>query len=529
MIDDAPARQARHAAEALELEEDTAAQVTSTFRNRLTDAAGTVLAAFLRGKIGAVLAKVARGKFLNIRPGLRHRMAKAIPGAVALGVRQGLDLVVGTAPTPGAPRPDHVLNGVLGQMDAAAVARLSDAADLAGKLPLTDAQQVAVILGKANTAVTGADATARWLTNRAVSAGTAAVAKAAGARLVWVCERNACLHCLAYAGWVVEPGQSFPEGLTYADKPLKPYGDLIYPPLHPNCRCQVDVTYLPVGRSDLDLAREAERSVARGLTDFHSTPESLRAADRLVQHPTLLPKSVVARARRNVADGKFKDRPHNRHRPTPITPEPVHREPRAELADIAKAPNKTVTPVLGGISNTTELVTLPDGRKAIHKTIGHGTEPEDNVFLMDGEQLASILADALGAPIARVYRDAPGSVWVEFVGGTTEGVDALKDSKEGVLIRLLDILTQYRDRESGLRVVDGKLAGFDSGGSWLEAVLHGPVPDDPQLGDLPLTKAELQALRARMVKTKGAFARAGRAEWLEFSLAIMDQLIKRKS
>ena len=180
---------------------------------------------------------------------------------------------------------------------------------MAGKLMLDERTEFDLILGKANTALTGADATVRWDTNRAVSAGTAAIAAENGANLVWIPERDACLHCLAYAGWVTEVGTPFPAGLTYADKPLKPYGDLLYPPLHPNCRCQVDVTYLPPGRSDESLAREADRSVARGLSNYASEPAALRAADRLLQSPNLLPKSVRERARRNVDAGSFKARP----------------------------------------------------------------------------------------------------------------------------------------------------------------------------------------------------------------------------
>lgn len=130
--------------------------------------------------------------------------------------------------------------------------------------------------------------------------------------VVWVAERNACTSCLAYQGHVVKPGQPFPAGLTYDDKPIKPYGKLIGPPLHPNCRCELELSDLKAGSVDLPLAREAARSVARGLTDHASEPAKLRATRRLLANADkkgLLPKSVQERAARNVAGAQYKARP----------------------------------------------------------------------------------------------------------------------------------------------------------------------------------------------------------------------------
>lgn len=300
-------RRKRHAAEALKYEEETAEFATAELKGRVSAASASLLGGFLRGVTGSRLATAANRAFLNIRPDVRSRLAKRVAAGVALGIEQGQEAANGL-PEPDERR-DRTLEDVLGAVDPAAVARLADAADLARKLPLKDRAELEAVLAQAVRAVNQSEGTARWVANRAVSMGTAAVARRDGARLVWVPERDACLHCLAYAGWVVEPGQSFPVGLSYADKPLKPFGDLIYPPLHPNCRCQVDLTYLPVGRSEVALAREAERSVARGLSNHATEPAALRAADRLFRSPTLLPRSVRERARRDVAAGKFTPRP----------------------------------------------------------------------------------------------------------------------------------------------------------------------------------------------------------------------------
>jgi hypothetical protein len=138
-----------------------------------------------------------------------------------------------------------------------------------------------------------------------------------GLNLVWVAERDACLNCLAYQGRVVGPREIFPGGLTYGDHPLRPYGELVGPPLHPNCRCQLDTTNLPAGSLDVGLAREAARSVARGLTDYASDKARFRAVNRLVSGTTglpdaaliRLPRSVLGRAARNAAAGTFRFRP----------------------------------------------------------------------------------------------------------------------------------------------------------------------------------------------------------------------------
>src|SRR6185295_4189054 len=133
-------------------------------------------------------------------------------------------------------------------------------------------------------------------------------------------ERDACVHCLAYAGQTVKPGKLFPNDLTYGDKPLSQPDDrskgLAGPPLHPNCRCTVR-PFDPQWDADLPraLEREARRSVALGFK-LESEPSAvrLRAADRLLKAGAGLPKTVEARAKAAVKQGKFADRrrPANR-------------------------------------------------------------------------------------------------------------------------------------------------------------------------------------------------------------------------
>lgn len=123
--------------------------------------------------------------------------------------------------------------------------------------------------------------------------------------VMWVAERDACLVCLAYAGETTTPGASFAETLTFGDRPMRNHEPLTSPPKHPNCRC----TLQPLHPGDTDvpanLKREARRSVLRGWADDESVPAKLRAADRLLAVGANLPKSVEARARNAVREGRF--------------------------------------------------------------------------------------------------------------------------------------------------------------------------------------------------------------------------------
>lgn len=126
---------------------------------------------------------------------------------------------------------------------------------------------------------------------------------------VWRAERDACVHCLAYAG-KVNYGHGYPVGLTFGEKPLHT-NPVSGPPLHPNCRCD-QILWVPAsgepGSADIPalLQREAERSILRGFsTDGESNIVRVRAADALLRRGTTLPKSVQTYARSAIARGHF--------------------------------------------------------------------------------------------------------------------------------------------------------------------------------------------------------------------------------
>lgn len=126
---------------------------------------------------------------------------------------------------------------------------------------------------------------------------------------VWVAETDACVDCLAYSGRVADPGDGFPEGLTFARVPrtASSGAELIAPPKHPNCRCEVE----PLGDEGYAeaLRREAERSVLRGFSlESESMATRVEAASLLLQRGTDLPASVIRYAERAVGAGRFPSR-----------------------------------------------------------------------------------------------------------------------------------------------------------------------------------------------------------------------------
>lgn len=197
---------------------------------------------------------------------------------------------------------------------------LADARRLARTLPMATEADVTAVTAKATQAATVARRDAVWVAERSVAAGVAAETRQVAEDptvdmqpgLLWIAERDGCLHCLALAGHVIAAGDLFPD-VTFGDKPLG--GRVPYPPRHPFCRCRVRPYTGPTASRDLSaddpasaLAREARRSVLRGWSASDSETARLRAADRLVQAGADLPRSVVDRAVRNIREGRFSQR-----------------------------------------------------------------------------------------------------------------------------------------------------------------------------------------------------------------------------
>jgi hypothetical protein len=208
---------------------------------------------------------------------------------------------------------DAGMQQALADLRARAQQDLAAAQAMAHNGPLRRHSDLVALAAMANKAANRVDNTARWLTNRGGNHGVDLVALQLDAEKLWIAERDACLTCLAYSGHTVEAMGEFPAGLTFGDKSTVRW-PIPGPPAHPNCRCRLQVwlgSEEGVGPVEMPeaLRREAQRSVARGWSEYASEPARLRAASRLVQQgATLLPKSVIETARDAVLARTFAER-----------------------------------------------------------------------------------------------------------------------------------------------------------------------------------------------------------------------------
>lgn len=298
--------------ETVAFEEATAALVTGAFALAVADGVRRFLAGASNViNLGASLRDLrnqAQGWFA-IQPNMRRQLVESVRNGVRIGVRHASEHG-GISVTPPSPKlRDRELAKVVGLIDKRAEDRLRAARRAARQMPITTLSSATRITAIASGAANGARADARWSATRSIAAGTAYVAEETGMQLMWVAERNACLACLAYSGHVVDPGELFPEDLTFGD-PTHVYPPVAYPPRHPNCRCRVELYSPNEGADPAEaLRREAQRSVARGLSDFESEPAAIRAVDRLLRKGSSLPKTVLQRAARDARRGSFSPRP----------------------------------------------------------------------------------------------------------------------------------------------------------------------------------------------------------------------------
>jgi hypothetical protein len=334
-----------HAAEALALER-AARGVAAPLRAKLKALTRTLSALWVR-KVGRVdepadpitlhdIATETRNRLADIRFTPADELTRYAEQAIDLGVRQAVDelhlhategAVEHVLPATGrraarfewpAADLDQATVDAIRAVDATVAGKLADAETAVTRIAGNNFAELATALSPAQQAATATEATATWATNKAVNDGVAAVADQLDAERLWVAERDACVHCLAYSGHVARAGQGFPVGLTFGDKPLVPWPDPMFLPgcpLHPHCRCRITVWLGSVpGYTGPDLPaalrREAERSILTGWRmASESQPARLRAASRLLARGTTLPKSVQARARTAVRRGRFNDFP----------------------------------------------------------------------------------------------------------------------------------------------------------------------------------------------------------------------------
>lgn len=266
------------------------------------------------GRLPGILAEL--GSQLLALPVNRHQaLLSWAQRALSLGVEQASREIGRLVPLAAVLGSDS--EQAAAKATAAVADRLGRAQRLLTTLPGRTHADIMQAVAVANGAVGDLERAARWITNREINHGSAQVADVLDAGSLWVAERNACVHCLAYSGVVAPHRQHFPPDLTFGDRPITPWPDgvLDRPPLHANCRCRITpwlghdesrggTTALPDA-----LKREARRSVLKGWSlDSESESVRLAAADRLLAVGANLPASVEQQARRAVRKGAFVSR-----------------------------------------------------------------------------------------------------------------------------------------------------------------------------------------------------------------------------
>lgn len=296
-------------AEVLRAEEEAAAEATAGLRDDLATVTATALAAWaaLDEDDRAETVRRIRLRLRRVPVAVAAPLRRHMVDALALGGRQAARQLANRRVRVRVTGLPTEIEEMLDALDDRVRSDL-DAADRLITIA-RDRADVQAAMGRANRAVTRTREAATWGVNRAVAHAVTEVAERVGTKRLWIGERDACLHCLAYFGEVADPESPFPSGLTFGDRPLK--GPVPAPPLHPNCRCRI-VLWLDDWGSERGttfpeaLKREARRSVARGWSlPSESNASRLRAAERLLRRGAGLPRTVEDYARRAVRTGRF--------------------------------------------------------------------------------------------------------------------------------------------------------------------------------------------------------------------------------
>ncbi|MEV0220887.1 hypothetical protein [Streptomyces sp. NPDC050704] len=294
---------------------DTTALWTRLFGGPRADAGDDKLLARILTAVKAALTRLFKG--LGARSSAA--LERALDPAAALGVTQGAQVLsmlaghrtkgVGVKPSRALRRAARSLPEVADEQHRGALTLLK--VKLVRRLGLTGALAA---IGRARGVIGRLKAAISRTVNEAANEGIAEQIRQAGAKKVWVAERDACVNCAAYAGHVVDAGADFPGGLSW-DPNQRGRGEPVPgPPLHPHCRCRPapwrDEWAVP-GVPPLPevLQREARRSVARGWSlPTESNAARIRAARELIRTGPRLPKSVVEFASDAVRAGRFENR-----------------------------------------------------------------------------------------------------------------------------------------------------------------------------------------------------------------------------
>ncbi|WP_433512536.1 hypothetical protein ACQP2T_53910 [Nonomuraea sp. CA-143628] len=184
----------------------------------------------------------------------------------------------------------------------------------------------------------------------------------------------------------------------------------------------------------------------------------------------------------------------------------------------------------GGETVKVEKVRLADGSHAVDKEYS-GTDRRDR------DHLSSRLGQAVGADVAATHIVGERRLLIDWVDGkqvpVQRGPDGkwhlsrLHNTREGVLLGLLDALTGNHDRFSlrhdFLEGTDGRVKGYDGDKAFTGRLPDTNSPfsrhffrDKGELADWapnPLSKADIEALRPRVEALRQEFRALGHNDW----------------
>ncbi|GGM22514.1 hypothetical protein ACFFX1_11090 [Dactylosporangium sucinum] len=213
------------------------------------------------------------------------------------------------------------------------------------------------------------------------------------------------------------------------------------------------------------------------------------------------------------------------------------------VADITPAAVRTSLP--GGLAADTQLVTLPDGRRAVHKR-GRHDDPAWTRRQADAEILTATVAEAVDARVAEVMRDPsdPDAVYLEYVDGPPPARQAgvgssreLNEHPDAVRLGLLDALTGNADRQA-IMAAAGPV-GIDHEQNWpsgatgpwdLPSTAGQPAQafaDEDGFKPGPIPREDLEALQPRLEALRPEFDALGRGAWHDYTMNAHAQLCDR--
>lgn len=142
---------------------------------------------------------------------------------------------------------------------------------------------------------------AAWSINTASNEAVYETAKKLKETTTWISERDACVDCQSFNG-VTNTGEGFEADINFG---VDVSGRKDFPPLHPRCRCAIEVGITEEYAQA--LKREAVRSILRGIkTDSESEKVRIDAAARLLEtHPDGVPATVMKYAEKSIKNGSF--------------------------------------------------------------------------------------------------------------------------------------------------------------------------------------------------------------------------------